>query len=532
MSKFNSSNVRTRAFSPLRTEATASGATYEGHPGYERDVKSALFLLAVSNFSGEETFYEAATDRDARFRTLIAQATFEDPKWTASLLRWLRTDGNMRSASLVGAAEYVRAAIANKIEGSRQVVSSVLQRADEPGEILAYWMSTYGRAIPKPLKRGVADAAERLFNEHSLLKYDSDTKGFRFGDVLDLVHPTAKGGWQGDLYAYALDRRHNHDNGVPESLGKLRARAELMALPVAERRSVLTSPNAAEVLANAGMTWEALAGWLQGPMDKEAWEAIIPSMGVMALIRNLRNFDEAHVSDEVAAWVCAKISDPDVVAKSRQLPYRWFSAYREVKNDRWRVALGKALDLAVHNIPVLPGRTLILVDTSGSMGSTTFSARSNVTPVTAAGLFGSALAYRCGPKNVDLFGFADGVFKVELAEGGSVLRAAEDFSKLIGRAGHGTQTAAAVRNTYARHDRVVILTDEQAFLNHWGGGNVSDQVPANIPVYAFNLVGYKHGMLPDDANRHQLGGLTDATFRMIPLLEAGKTANWNAIFGA
>jgi hypothetical protein len=51
-------------------------------------------------------------------------------------------------------------------------------------------------------------------------------------------------------------------------------------------------------LAAAGVTWEALAGWLQGPMDKAAWEAIIPSMGVMALARNLRNFDEAGVSDD------------------------------------------------------------------------------------------------------------------------------------------------------------------------------------------------------------------------------------------
>src|SRR5690606_38818577 len=82
---------------------------------------------------------------------------------------------------------------------------------------------------------------------------------------------------------------------IPESLRLLRARAELLALPVAERRGVLADPGR---LTAAGMTWEAVAGWLQGPMDAEAWAAVIPSMGYMALLRNLRNFDEARIPDD------------------------------------------------------------------------------------------------------------------------------------------------------------------------------------------------------------------------------------------
>ena len=68
------------------------------------------------------------------------------------------------------------------------------------------------------------------------------------------------------------------------------ARAALMALPVQDRRAVLDQP---ERLSAAGMTWESLAGWLQGPLDAAAWQAVIPSMGYMALLRNLRNFDDA-----------------------------------------------------------------------------------------------------------------------------------------------------------------------------------------------------------------------------------------------
>lgn len=518
MSKFNTTATRNRSFSPLQAQSQPSGTTYEGHPGYARDVKSELFLLAVSNMVGENTFYEASGDRDDRYTTLIHQATVHDPEWTANLLRWLRSDGNMRSASLVGAAEFTRIAVANNITGARHVVNSVLQRADEPGEILAYWTSRYGRTIPKPLKRGIADATLRLYTERSFLKYDTSTRGFRFGDVIDLVHPATTPQWQNNLFEHALDRRHQRNNPIPVSLRVLQARAVLMALPIDQRRTRLDPV----VLADAGMTWESVAGWLHGPMDALAWEAVIPSMGYMALLRNLRNFDSAGVSDDVADRVAVKLADAGEVARSRQLPFRWFSAYREVVSDRWRVALGKALDGGVRNIPEIPGRTLILVDTSASMSSMGLSARSTVRPVDAAALFGVALGMRCGPANVTLCGFASGVFEHSLSVGGSVLRQVELFANRIGEVGHGTDTAAAVHATYRGHDRVVILSDEQSF----GGRNVADQVPETIPMYAFNLGGYKHSMLPGVLNRHQLGGLTDHTFKIIPLLEAGTNGTY------
>ena len=117
-----------------------------------------------------------------------------------------------------------------------------------------------------------------------------------------------------------------------------------MALPVAERRAVLAGDGAAERLRAAGMTWEALAGWLQGPMDAAAWEAVIPSMGYMALLRNLRNFDEAGVSDEVAERVAARARRPGArwraPGSSRSGSWRRTSTRRSL---RWAYALEQAL---------------------------------------------------------------------------------------------------------------------------------------------------------------------------------------------
>ncbi|MGY1501753.1 TROVE domain-containing protein [Streptomyces sp. QTS52] len=523
MARFNTKAAKAQPASRV----TSTGRvlrTYQGGRGRERDERSELFLLSIANFVAQKTFYESGEDRDDRFAALVRRLAVTDPAWTAGLLGWLRGEGNLRTAAIVGAAEYVKARLdANATDGptNRQVVDSVLRRPDEPGELLAYWTSRYGRNIPKPVKRGVADAVRRLYSAKSLLKYDTASRGYRFGDILNLVHaaPDPDKPWQGELFQYALDRRHNPDTAVvPKSLPVLTAHRDLMALRPAKRRKVVTGARGAERLADAGITWEALAGWLQGPMDKAAWEAVIPSMGAMALVRNLRNFDEAGVSDEVAVRVAAKISDPSEVARSRQFPFRYLAAYRHAPSLRWSYPLEQALGHSLANVPVLGGRTLVLVDRSGSMFYSRLSDRSELSRADAAAIFGSALALRAA--DADLVEFGTSSNRVSFREGESVLRILDRFGDL-----GGTDTTEAVRRHYRGHDRVLIVTDEQ--YAHSVHGDPTEQVPADVPVYTWNLAGYRAGHGPSGTgNRHTFGGLSDAAFRMIPLLEGAHDSDW------
>jgi hypothetical protein len=514
MAKFNLKLRRNRADADFTTDEIR---TAQGAPGFVREPHAELFLLGVSNMVGEDTFYEGARERDTRFRELVAEVAVADPDWFARFVPWLRTGALLRSASVVAALEGARAQVAAGVPGSRSVVDSALQRADEPGEALAYWLSRYGRALPKPVKRGVADAAVRLYHERSLLKYDSEAAAVRFGDVLDLTHPTAKDARQGDLFRHALDRRHKRDTAAPQSLRVLAARAQLMALAVDERREV-TDPS---VLGAAGMTWEALAGWRQTTMDAAAWEAIIPTMGYLALLRNLRNFDQAGVSDTVAEAVAAKLTDPAEVARSRVLPMRFLSAFKAAANLRWAYPLEKAMQLALANIGALDARTLILIDTSGSMNSS-FSKDGTLRAWEAAVVFGLALAARANDATV--VSFSDTAREFPAVAGESILASVRRFRDGGYFMGNGTNTEYAVRNSYQRHDRVVILTDEQA---HWHArSDVAAAVPGNVPVYTWNLVGYRIAQAPAGPNRYTFGGLSDAAFAMIPLVEAGSDARW------
>ena len=401
--------------------------------------------------------------------------------------------------------------------------------------------SKHGRKLPSSIKRGIADGAVKSFNEYSLAKYDTASKGFRFADVIELTHPSPKDERQSDLFKHALDRRRDSSAEPTESLALLGARNAFLALTQKEKLDLVHSANGAEALAKAGITWEVLSSALgKDGMDGKAWEAMIPSMGYMALIRNLRNFEKAGVSDAVLDQVAARLADPAEVAKSRQLPFRFLAAYFATagidRSDnasyygrqsratggslRFGYPLEKALQASLSNVPVLKGKTLILVDRSGSMWHAQ-SKNTSMNFADSAAIFGAALALRA--ENATLVQYGNGSEVVNFRKGDSVLALINSFKGM-----GGTDTVGALRKNYnSSFDRVVLITDEQYNGGGYWGRSVdpSEVVDANTPMYTFNLVGYKAGG-KEKANRVTLGGLTDQSFKLIPLLERGYDASW------
>ena len=525
MSKFSGTRRR-----PLRANLTAPvrtidrhTLTHEGGLAHVRDAESELFLLAATNMVGEDTFYERAAQRDARFVALVHQVTTTNPAFVAQLAPFLRTTLLMRSASVVMAAEYVAAGGPH----GRAVIDGVLQRADEPAELLGYWLTIHGRNVPMAVKRGLTDAVVRLYTERAALRYDGLSRQVRMADVIELTHPQPRDDRQSALFRWLLDRRH-HDDAVagPDRLPVLAAAAALEAVPVDDRRSLLHARGPA-ALAEAGFSWERLSGWLParsatqaaGGMDADAWSSVIPSMGVMALVRNLRNFDEAGVDDTTVDTVIAKLTDPDQVAKARLFPYQVWAAYKHAPSDNWKRALGRTLDLTVANIPRLDS-TLVVIDTSSSM-TAPVSGRSKLARVEVAAVMAMATAKRATAVDGVIFGDRNRRLR-ELA-GTSLLAGVAKVVEHVGSVGHSTfgHTAIARHFDPERHQRVVLFTDDQ---QHDSGRVRLDHVPL---IYTFDLAGYRPSALPaGERGRYTLGGFTDATFTVMKVLEGGRNAGW------
>src|SRR5262245_7355400 len=116
--------------------------THEGGVAWRPDNAAVeLLFTAAVTFVGEDTFYESAEVRSKRIVELVHKAVARDPKVVEDIARQLRDDFKIRTAAILVGCEYVAAGGPNP----RKVIDSVCQRADEPGEVLAYWFATHGR---------------------------------------------------------------------------------------------------------------------------------------------------------------------------------------------------------------------------------------------------------------------------------------------------------------------------------------------------------------------------------------------------
>jgi hypothetical protein len=491
-----------RSKGPVKTQTQPSTITHVGGAGYEReDAKSELFLLAVTNMVGEETFYESGASRDARYADLVHAVTRQDPDWMQRFLPWLRTEGLMRSASVQGVAEYVRAGGPN----ARKLVADTLQRADEPGELLAYFRNQGYRTIPKPVKRGVADVLTRLYTQNAALKYDGQDRPWNFGDVIELIRPKPVDGNQSLWFKYLVDRAHNPQAEIPP-----------VFLKVSAARKLNTDENAtAEDAGKAGLDWTMASG--KGEMNAAAWEAQIPSMGYMAMLRNLRNFSEAGISAAAVDKVNKRLADPDEVRRSKQFPYRFISAYLELAGLTYASALDRAIDLSLDNVPVLSGDTLVMLDCSSSM-QYPVSIGSKMTYVLAGLTF--AVGFQKKNPGSKVFGYGREPF-LELTtdqKDPSVLKMAQELVGLL--RGESTYPWQSIERVWTGQERIIIITDEQSYDSPSAFSGFD-----KTRIFIWNLEGYTAGTA-GGKNVVTLGGFTDKIWTMVELIDRGQRADW------
>ena len=206
--------------------------------------------------------------------------------------------------------------------------------------------------------------------------------------------------------------------------------------------------------------------------DKRAnWERLLSErkLGALALLRNLRNMKDAGI-DEHAVFVALS-----AMKTERVLPFRFLAAARYA--PQWEEALEQAMYRSVAGREKLSGRTILLVDVSGSMEAP-LARRSEMLRMDAA--CGLAVLLREICEAVAVYSFSEKLVQVP-ARRGFALRDAIVSSQPHG----GTKLGHALGSLLEKYDRILVITDEQSH----------DRVPApSGRGYVINVASARNGV--------------------------------------
>lgn len=503
---------------------------HQGAVAYQLPPEMELYS-AVVTWSLNDSFYEKDEARLERLRKVISRC---DPVFVGKLAIYARTKMYMRSVPLVLVTELARLHSGDDLVA--RVTAGVVSRADEITELLACYEVLNGRKgtktlnrLSKQIQKGLSMAFNR-FDEYQFAKYNRDG-AIKLRDALFLVHPRAKDEQQQALF----DKIANGRLQTPYTW-----ETELSALGQAGFDSVEA---------------KALA-------FRAKWEELIDSgkLGYMALLRNLRNMQEAGISYTHFKKVCARLADADEVAKAKQFPFRYLAAYRELsepvhglaavrlvkklgallpgRNEGFTGELLDALEKAIHvsaaNISGFDYATRVLLacDVSGSMGQA-ISAKSTIRYYDIGLTLAMLLQSRCRNVQVGIFG---DTWKTIVVPRNNILEGVQQLYKRANEVGYSTNGYLVIQNLLERRvqmDKIMLFTDCQLWDSRAGGtqhieyfwNRYKASVAPDAKLYLFDLAG--HGQIPLQLLRNDVylvAGWSDKVFEVLAALENGDSA--------
>jgi hypothetical protein len=399
--------------------------TYNGARAANISLEQQLERSVMSCLLFEGTFYEDGKDVSLRILDLASKVK---PEQVAELAAKARTEGNLRHVPLILAV-----ALAKRKKLNSDTVYNILNRPDEAGELIAlYWKEEGKKPLPAQMKKGIAEAFNK-WDSYQISKYRALDSDIKLRDVLFLTHPNPK-------------------NNLTKDAKKM---------PQVYKKLANNTLEGAE-------TWEKKAS--EGEDQKKVFTNLIKEnkLGALAMLRNLRNMQQAGVD---ASVIKQGITNMNI---EKVLPFRFITAakYAPEFEPELEEAMLKCLNLEDK----LPGKTILLVDVSGSMTSS-ISNHSEMSAIDAAAALAILLREKC--EDVRVYTFNTSAHVVP-ARHGFALRDA-----IIKSVSGGTSLGASLKMVPTDYDRMIIITDEQS--------NDTIGKPAGIG-YIVNVRPYQNGL--------------------------------------
>jgi len=315
--------------------ASVVARTHEGAPARQISAELQLRRSVLACMLWEDQFYEDGVAIAGRIRELVSQVEAEK---VAALAIEAREKMKLRHVPLLLVREMARLKTHRHLVA--ETLARVVQRADELSEFVALYWGDGKQPLSAQVKKGLASAFTK-FDEYALAKYNRAAP-VKLRDVLFLSHAKPVDQAQADLWKRLVDGQ-------------------------------LAAPD----------TWEVALS--SGADKREVWERLLREnkLGAMALLRNLRNMADVKVEQALIGDALARMK------AERVLPFRFIAAARYA--PQWEAELEKAMFKSLTGQPKLPGKTVLLVDVSGSMDAA-LSRRSDMARTDAA--YGLAVLLR------------------------------------------------------------------------------------------------------------------------------------------
>jgi len=395
--------------------------THEGGRAKRINAEQQLRRSVMGCLLWEDQFYEDGISIAERIKSLVPQV---EAKKVAEIAIEARLKMKLRHAPLLIVREMARHDTHKSLVSS--TLSRIIQRVDELSEFLAIYWQEGKQPISAQAKRGLAEAFTK-FDSYQLAKYNRDAT-VKLRDVLFLCHAKPKDEAQGEVWKQLVDG----------------------TLPIPD-------------------TWEVALS--SGTDKKTSWERLLreDKLGALALLRNLRNMESVGVDSHL---VKERLSTMRV---ERVLPFRFIAAAKYA--PQWENTIEEAMMRALSSAEKLSGKTLLLIDVSGSM-TENLSSKSEMTRMDAAAGLG-ILAREI--LDCRVFTFSTKLVEIP-ARHGFALRDAIVNSQMHS----ATYLGDAVRSLLGLpHDRLIVISDEQAH----------DDIPNPVTrSYVVNVASFENGV--------------------------------------
>ena len=388
--------------------------THEGAKAVRISPLAQLERSVMSCLIWESEFYEDGQSIAQRITGLVKSVPAED---VARVAVRAKQDMKLRHVPLLLARELMRTK-----EGrarAKDVFPRVIQRPDDITEFLSlYWKDNANEPLAKQVKRWLGESF-RQFDEYRLAKYNGGQKTIKLRDAMRITRPKPANLDQAELWRKLI-------------------------------KGELATPD----------TWEVELS--KGGDKKVVFERLMAErkLGTLAFIRNLRNMHQAGI-DKATVAVYAWEAKVD-----RILPFQFVAAAKAVPD--WEDVVEQMMFRCLEGQPKLPGKTVLIVDTSGSM-TARLSAKSQLSRMDVAAALAILARETCEKPYIYCTAGDDGKRKHATmlipSRRGFALSdyiTGEEVRKKIGGGGiFLTQCMEQVKSEQRSADRVIVLTDEQ-----------------------------------------------------------------------